>query len=155
MIVSLAAGCSASSADGPKAPAPDGDVSPQTATDDPCRYLTAAEMGKAFGRSMKSSKHANVCQYQGTGNELVVVKVEAGAVGTIMRYAKLASAPGQKNPPEKVSTPAGEAYFDASFPVFIGHVGNHDVQIETTIEPLPRDAMIAVGKRVMEMLPAR
>jgi hypothetical protein len=31
-------------------------------------------------------------------------------------------------------------------------VADHDVQIETTIEPLPRDAMIAVGTRIMETL---
>jgi hypothetical protein len=29
---------------------------------------------------------------------------------------------------------------------------DHDVQIETTIQPLPRDAMIAVGTRIMETL---
>ncbi len=34
----------------------------------------------------------------------------------------------------------------------IGRVGNYDVQIETTIEPVPRDAMIAVGTRIMETL---
>jgi hypothetical protein len=37
-------------------------------------------------------------------------------------------------------------------PAFIGRVGNHDVQIETTIEPLPREAMIALGIRIMENL---
>jgi hypothetical protein len=31
-------------------------------------------------------------------------------------------------------------------------VGNHEVQVETTIQPLPRDAMIAVGTRIMETL---
>ena len=33
---------------------------------------------------------------------------------------------------------------------FVGHVGNYDVQIETIIQPVSRDAMIAVGTRIME-----
>ena len=51
---------------------------------------------------------------------------------------------------EKVMTAAGEAYLDSTFPVFIGRVGDHEVQIETTIQPLPREALIAVGRRIME-----
>jgi hypothetical protein len=46
----------------------------------------------------------------------------------------------------------GEAYFESILPAFIGRVGNHEVQIETTIEPVPREAMIAVGLRIMETL---
>jgi hypothetical protein len=53
---------------------------------------------------------------------------------------------------EKVATAAGEAYFESILPAFIGRVGNHEVQIETTIEPVPREAMIAVGLRIMETL---
>ena len=108
-------------------------------------------MGRAFGRGMTSSTLANVCQYRGTGTELVVVKVAAGSEGTIMRHARAASAQNQKGT-EKVTSAVGEAYLDTSFPVFIGRVGNHEVQIETTITPLPRDAMIAVGTRIMETL---
>lgn len=53
---------------------------------------------------------------------------------------------------EKVPTAFGEAYFDSALPVFIGRVGNREVQVETTIQPVPRDAMIAVGTRIMETL---
>jgi len=35
---------------------------------------------------------------------------------------------------------------------FVGHVGNYDVQIETITQPVSRDAMIAVGTRIMETL---
>ena len=49
-------------------------------------------------------------------------------------------------------TTVGEAYFDSILPAFIGRVGNYDVQIETTIEPVPRDAMIALGTRIMETI---
>jgi hypothetical protein len=51
-----------------------------------------------------------------------------------------------------VATAAGEAYFESILPAFVGRVGNHEVQIESTIEPVPREAMIAVGLRVMERL---
>ncbi len=139
-IIALAAGCSASST-----------VLAQTTSDDPCRYFTAQEMGKAFGSPMKSSKLANVCEYRGTGTGMVVVKVETGTEGTILRHVKSASAQGQKGA-EKVSTAVGEAYFDSILPAFIGRVGNREVQIETTIQPVPREAMIAVGTRILETL---
>ena len=48
-----------------------------------------------------------------------------------------------------------EAYFDRELSVFIGRVGNHEVQIETTIQPVPRETMIAVGGRIMESLARR
>ena len=44
---------------------------------------------------------------------------------------------------------------DVILPAFIGRVGDWEVQIETTIQPLPRDAMIAVGKRMMETIAGR
>jgi hypothetical protein len=139
-IIALAAGCTAFNA-----------VWAQTTSDDPCRYFTAEDMGKAFGRPMKSSKLANVCEYRGTESDVVVVKVETGPEGTIMRHAKSASAQGHKGA-EKVATAAGEAYFENILPAFIGRVGNHEVQIESTIQPVPRDAIIAVGRRIMETL---
>jgi hypothetical protein len=121
----------------------------QSTSDDVCRFYTAEAMGKAFGRQMKSSKMTNVCEYRGPGTDRVVVQVKAGPEGTILRHAKAAAAkPGQGV--EKVATAAGEAYLDSAIPVFIGRVGNYDVQIETTIQPLPRDTMIAVGTRIME-----
>lgn len=149
--IALAVGCSASSADEVKQSAPARAVSGRTTSADPCQYFTAQEMGKAFGRSMQSSKLANVCQYRGTESGMVVVKVETGPEGSILRYAKSATAQGQKEV-EKVSTPAGEAYFDRTLPAFIGRVGNREVQIETTIQPVPREAMIAVGTRILETL---
>ena len=82
---------------------------------------------------------------------MVVLKVEAGTEGAILRSAKSASAQGQKEV-EKVSTAVGEAYFDSTFPVFIGRVGNREVQLEATIEPVPREPMIAVGKKILETL---
>jgi hypothetical protein len=149
-IIAVAAGCSAPSAnEAPPVPAARADAA-QSTSEDPCRYFTDQEMGKAFGRPMKSSRRANVCQYLGgTDSGLVVVKVETGPEGTIIRHAKSASAQGHKGV-EKVATAAGEAYFESILPVFIGRVGNHEVQIETTIEPVPREAMIAVGLRIME-----
>ena len=123
----------------------------QTTIGDPCRFATAEAMGKAFGRPMKSSKLADVCQYSGTPTELVVVRVNAGREGTIFGHAKTAAAQGQKGA-EKVRTAVGEAFFDSSFPAFVGRVGNYNVQIESTIEPVPHDAMIAVGTRIMETL---
>jgi hypothetical protein len=152
MIVAEATGCSAANAneDNPPVPAARADVA-QSTSEDPCRYFTAQEMGKAFGRPMKSSKLAKVCEYRGTEGGLVVVKVETGSEGTIMRFAKSASAQGHKGT-EKVATAAGEAYFDSTIPAFIGRVGNREVQIETTIEPVPREAMIAVGLRIMATL---
>ena len=139
-IVALAAGCSAFSA-----------VLAQTTSDDPCRYFTAQEMGKAFGRPMKSSKLASICEYRGTGTDVVVVKVSTGKEGTILRHLKSASAQGHKGA-EKVSTAVGEAYFDSIIPAFVGRVGDREVQLETTIEPVPREAMIAVGTRILETL---
>jgi hypothetical protein len=123
----------------------------QAASDDPCRFATADAVGKAFGRSMKSSKLANACQYRGEGSVIVVVKVAAGPEGTILRHVKTALAQGHKGA-EKVTTTVGEAYFDSIIPVFIGRVGNHDVQVETTIEPVPRDALIAVGTAILKTL---
>ncbi len=136
--------------DGIHASAPAGAGVAQTASDDPCRFATADSVGKAFGRPMKSSKLANVCQY-GDGSGMVVVKVAAGPEGTILRHVKATLAQGIKGP-EKVTTTVGEAYFDSILPVFIGRVGNYDVQLETTIQPVPRDAMIAVGTGILKTL---
>ena len=123
----------------------------QSTNVDPCRFATAEAVGKAFGRPMQSSKLVDVCQYRGTPTGLVVVRVKAGPEGTILRHVKSVIAQRQKGA-EKVTTTVGEAYFDSILPAFIGRVGNYDVQIETTIEPVPRDAMIAVGTRIMETL---
>jgi len=151
-IIAVAAVCSASTANEATAQVPAARASvAQSTSEDPCRYFTAEEMGKAFGRPMKSSKLANVCQYRGAGSSLVVVKVETGPEGTLVRHVKSASAQGHKMA-EKVVAKAGEAYFENILPAFIGRVGNHDVQIETTIQPVPRQAMIAVGLRIMETL---
>ena len=146
-IAALLTGCG-SPVDEVQASAPAADVT-QT-SEDPCRFATAEAVGKAFGRPMKSSKLANVCQYRSeTG--MVVVKVAAGPEGTILKHAKTASAQGQKGV-EKIAAPVGEAYFDSILPVFIGRVGNYEVQLEATIQPVPRDAMIAVGTGIMETL---
>lgn len=150
-VIVLAVGCIASSAAEAKPSASAPAVLAQTTTADPCRYFTAEEMGKAFGRSMQSAKLANVCQYKGSGTDIVVVRVAAGPEGTILRFARSGLAQGRKEV-AKVSTPVGEAYFDSTLPAFIGRVGDHEVQIETTIEPVPREAMLAVGTRIMETL---
>ena len=123
----------------------------QSTSEDSCRFMTADAMGKAFGRAMKSTKIADICDYRGAGSDRVVVKVTTGPEGTILRHVRTASAQADKAV-EKVATPAGEAYIDSTIPVFIGRVGNREVQIETTIEPMPREALKAVGIRVMEML---
>ena len=123
----------------------------QSTSEDPCRFATAEAVGKAFGRPMQSSKLVDVCQYRRTPDGLVVVKVKAGPEGTILRHVKSAAAQGHQGA-EKVATMVGEAYFDSILPAFVGRAGNYDVQIETTIEPVPRDAMIAVGTRIMETL---
>jgi hypothetical protein len=123
----------------------------QSTSEDVCRFYTAEAMGKAFGRPMKSSKLTNVCDYRGPGTDRVVVQVKAGPEGTILRHAKATAVkPGQGV--EKLAIAVGEAYFDSTIPVFIGRVGNNEVQIETTIQPLPRDTMVAVGTRIMESL---
>lgn len=119
--------------------------------EDPCRFATAAAVGTAFGQTMQSSRLGDSCQYRSTPTALVVVKVQAGPEGTIFRYAKGAVAQRQQGV-EKVATPAGEGYFDATLPAFIGRVGNNEVQIESTIQPVPRAAMIAVGARIMSTL---
>jgi hypothetical protein len=152
MIIAAAAGCNASSANEANAPVPAAraDVAQSTSAD-PCRYVTAQDMGKAFGRSMKSSKLVNVCQYRGTEGDLVFVKVETGPEGILVRHERSALAGGHKGA-EKVATAAGEAYFDSIIPAFIGRVGNQDVQLETTILPVPRETMIAVGLRIMATL---
>ena len=123
----------------------------QRTSEDPCRFATAEAVGKAFGRPMQSSKLVDACQYRGTPTGLVVVRVKAGPEGTILRHVKSAAAQGQKGA-AKATTTVGEAYFDSILPAFIGRIGNHDVQIETTIEPVPRDAMIALGTRIMETI---
>ena len=123
----------------------------QSTSEDPCRFATAEAVGKAFGRPMQSSKLVDVCQYRGTPTGLVVVRVKAGPEGTILRHVKSAAAQGQKGA-EKAATTVGEAYFDSILPAFIGRVGNYDVQVETDIEPVPRDALIAVGTRIMQTL---
>ena len=130
----------------------------QSTSEDPCRFATAEAVGKAFGRPMQSSKLVDACQYRGTPTGLVAVRVKAGPEGTILRHVKRVAAEGHKGA-EKAATTVGEAYFDSILPAFIGRVGNYDVQItisdangEPTIQPVPRDAMIAVGTRIMETL---
>jgi hypothetical protein len=150
-FIALVAGCSASPVDQADASPPGRAGVAQSTSDDPCRFSTAEAMGSAFGRQLKSSKRANVCEYRGTGTDVVVVKVEAGQEGTILRHLKTASAQSAAGA-EKVATAVGEAYFDSILPVFVGRVGSHEVQIETTIQPVPREAMIAVGLRFMETI---
>jgi hypothetical protein len=150
-FLAFAAGYGASPAGQADASAPARARMAQSTNDDPCRYSTAEAMGSAFGRQLKSSKLTNACQYRGTGTDLVVVKVSAGPEGTILRHAKRVSAQNHQDV-EKVMTAVGEAYFDSTLPVFIGRVGDHEVQIETTIQPIPREAMIAVGRRIMETI---
>jgi hypothetical protein len=149
--IALVAGCSAFTFDPINASATPAAGASQSTTDDPCRYASAEAVGKAFGRPMKSSRITSACQYRAAGNDMVVVKVAAGSEGVIMQHMRTATAGGHKGA-EKVATTAGEAYFDSILPVFIGRAGNHDVQIETTIEPAPREAMIALGIRIMEGL---
>ena len=150
-FLALVAGCGASSAEQTGASVPARAGGTQSTGDDPCRFATAEAIGKAFGRQMKSSRLAKVCEYRGTEAGAVVVQVTAGPEGTIMRHVKSAAAQGHKGA-EKVATAVGEAYFDSILPVFIGRVGNHDVQLGTSIEPVPRDAMIAAGIRIMETI---
>lgn len=151
-IIAVAAGCSAPSTNEAKAPAPAARAdAAQSTSEDPCRHFTAQEMGKAFGRPLKSSTRTNVCEYRGSESALVVVKVETGPEGAIIRHTRSASAQGHQGA-EKVTTAVGEAYFESILPAFVGRVGNHEVQLETTIEPVPREAMIAVGLRIMETL---
>ena len=152
VIAAMLAPGSASGVDAasPPLPAAGADVR-QSTREDPCRYATAEEMAKAFGRPMKSSPLTRACEYRAADSSLVIVKVETGPLGTIMRHAKSASAQGHAGA-EKVATAVGEAYFESILPVFIGRVGDTEVQIETTIEPVPRQAMTAVGLRIMEAL---
>ena len=109
------------------------------------------------GQSMTSNPNVpfiNAAQHWPTARDRAepgVALAHAGSEGNILRYAKSATAQGQKEV-EKVPTPAGEAYFDRTLPAFIGRVGNQEVQIETTIQPVPREAMIAVGTRILETL---
>jgi len=123
----------------------------QSRSEDPCRFATADAVGKAFGRPMQSSKLVDACQYRSSPTDLVVVRVKAGPEGTILRHVRTAVAQGHKGA-EKVKTTVGEAYFDSVVQGFVGRIGNYDVEIETTIEPVPRDALIAVGTRIMESL---
>jgi hypothetical protein len=75
-IIAVAAGCSASSANEANAPVPAARAGvAQSPSEDPSRYVTAQEIGKAFGRPMKSSRLVNACQYRGTESSVVVVKV--------------------------------------------------------------------------------
>ena len=122
----------------------------QSASANPCRFSTAEAMGSALGRPMTSSRRTSFCEYRSAGGDVVVVKVVSGPEGTILRHARSVAA--KNGGPEKVATAVGEAYFDSTFPVFIGRVADQEVQIETTIQPLPRDAMIALGKRIMDTL---
>ena len=150
-IIAVAAGCSAPSAQQPNPSSPPARAGvAQTTSGDPCRYITAQEVGKAFARAMKSSKLVNACQYQSGDGGLVYVKVATGSVSIVLDYARKGVAQGAKET-EKVAA-AGEAYFDQTLPAFIGRVGDHEVQVESTIQPVPREAMIAVGRRIMETL---
>jgi hypothetical protein len=150
-VVALVAGLAASSGDQLGAAEPARAGMAQSTGDDPCRFATAEAIGSAFGRQMKSSKIANVCEYRGTEGGAVVVKVTAGPEGIILRNVKAASAQSNSGA-VKVATTVGEAYFDSILLVFIGRVGGHDVQVESSIRPLPRDAMIAAGNRIMETI---
>ena len=147
----LVFGCSASPVDPVEASVQAPAAVAKSTTEDACRFNTAEAIGKAFGRQMKSSKLGDICDYRGPGTDRVVVKVSAGPEGTILRHVRSTSATGDKTV-EKVATAAGEAYVYSTLSLFIGRVGNHEVQIETTIEPMPRDALIAVGTRIMETL---
>jgi hypothetical protein len=157
-FIVLAAGCSAPPADQAEASAPGRAGVTQNTSDDPCRFATAEAVGKAFGRPMQSSTLVDACVYRGTPTGLVAVRVKAGPEGTILRHVKSAAAQGREGA-EKAATTVGDAYFDSIIPAFIGRVGNYDVQItisgtdgEPTIQPVPRDAMIAVGTRIMETI---
>jgi hypothetical protein len=151
-LIVVVTACGSSQAEQRQASAPAGTA--RSASDDPCRFSTPEAMGKAFGRPLKSLRLANVCEYttMGTGPlDRVVVQVTAGPEGTVLQHARKTVAQGIRGP-EKVATGAGEAYVDSALNVFIGRAANHDVQIETTIQPLSREAMITLGTRIMQTL---
>jgi hypothetical protein len=72
--------------------------------------------------------------------------VHRRAIPTPKNFSRLRSA--QNRVP---STPLLR-HFESILPAFIGRLGDHEMQIETTIQPVPREAMIAVGLRIMETL---
>lgn len=150
-MVGLVCGCSETPVETTAASTPAATDVAQQRSDDPCSFATAETVAKEFGRSMKSQKFADVCQYRGDGFDVVTVQVSTGEEGTILRHIKSVIAQGIKGP-EQVTTKTGEAYFDGTIEAFVGRVGNHNVQIESTIEPLPREAMIALGTRILETL---
>ena len=120
----------ASSANDANAPVPAAraDVA-QSTSENPCRYVTAQEMGKAFGRPMKSSNR-QCLPVPRTESDLVVVKVETGSEGNSCDTRGRFGA-GPKNDGESVHC-GRRGVFESILPAFIGGVGDHEVQIDTT-----------------------
>jgi hypothetical protein len=115
-----------------------------------CRFYSAGDMSAALGRKMKISIDSDMqCVYADTGDAgktLVVQVASSKHESAQMKVVRQA---------EKIPNVAGEAYFDPDLFGFTARVGNFNVSVQTTILPMPRKEVIAIGTRITQALAGR
>jgi len=116
-----------------------------------CRFYSASDVSAALGRKMNISiDNAQQCVYRDAkdANKTLVVQVhsrqhEPGEMKVIRKTG------------EKLPSVEGEAYFDADLFGFAALVGTYHVSVQTTIEPMPRKELIAIGTRITKTVAGR
>ena len=116
-----------------------------------CRFHSASDVSAALGRTMKITiDNDQQCVYRDVkdANKTVVVQVherrqEPGEMKMIRKTG------------EKLPAADGEAYFDADLFGYAAMVGNYHVSVQTTIQPMPRKELIAIGTRITKTVAGR
>ena len=116
-----------------------------------CRFYSANDVSAALGRTMKITiDNDQQCVYRDTkdANKTLVVQVHArqhepGEMNVIRKTG------------EKLPSAEGEAYFDSDLFGYAAMVGSYHVSVQTTIQPMPRKELIAIGTRITKTVAGR
>jgi hypothetical protein len=116
-----------------------------------CRFYSASDVSAALGRKMNITiDNDQQCVYRDASdaNKTLVVQVHArkhepGEMKIIRKTG------------EKLPAAEGEAYFDADLFGFAALVAGYHVSVQTTIQPMPRKELIAIGTRITQTLASR
>lgn len=115
-----------------------------------CRFYSASDMSAALGRKMRIGIDSDLqCVYADTGDARKTLVVQVASSKYESNRMKVV------RQSEKVPSAAGEAYFDADLFGFTARVGDYNVSVQTTILPMPRKEVIAIGTRITQALAAR
>ena len=116
-----------------------------------CRFYSASDVSAALGRKMNITiDNDQQCVYRDANdaNKTLVVQVHSRKHEPV--EMKIIRETGEKLPSAE-----GEAYFDADLFGFAAMVAGYHVSVQTTIQPMPRKELIAIGTRITKTVAGR